>query len=208
MTQTKRWTLVFLMVTAISTVGGAWALAEDEPQQQQQAEVAAPAADNAANESDAEPAGQDVMDDLLQQRKAPPVIDPTKPAKPTATPGSPGVPAARVNIDPAVLGVAPDQPQPELRREGEFVVSRRGRLVRSPDGLHVLFVFEADGKDSPEPPMVLQACQLLETMENLVQQRGDTVVFILSGQIHTYRGANYLMPTMMKVAVDHGNLHN
>ena len=56
--------------------------------------------------------------------------------------------------------------------------------------------------------MILQACQLLQTMEDIVQQRGDTVVFLISGQIHTYRGANYLLPTMMKLAIDQGNLQN
>jgi hypothetical protein len=45
-------------------------------------------------------------------------------------------------------------------------------------------------------------------MEDTVDRRGDTTVFILSGQVHTYRGANYLLPTMMKVAVDTGNLTN
>ena len=42
----------------------------------------------------------------------------------------------------------------------------------------------------------------------LIEQRGDTVVFLISGQIHTYRGANYLLPTMMKLAIDQGNLQN
>ena len=113
-----------------------------------------------------------------------------------------------MDIDPAVLGVAPGEDPPPLRREGEFIVNRRGRLVRSSEGGHLLFVFESDTQAAPELPMILQACQLLEAMEETVQRRGDMTVFILSGQVHAYRGANYLLPTMMKIAVDKGNLTN
>ncbi len=146
------------------------------------------------------------MQQLMQQRQAPPVVQPTRSPEAQSVPSRVGAPSTKVDIDPAVIGVAPGGKQPDLRREGEFVVNRRGHLRRSADGSHVLFVFEADDKDSPEAPMILQACQLLETMENMVQERGQQVTFIVSGEIHTYRGANYLLPTMMKLDVDRGNL--
>ena len=73
------------------------------------------------------------------------------------------------------------------------------------EGLQV-FVFDADSQHAPEPPMILQPCRLLQSMEDIVQQRGDTVVFVLSGQVHVYRGANYLLPTLMRIAIDRGNL--
>ena len=41
---------------------------------------------------------------------------------------------------------------------------------------------------------------MLESMEDLVRERGENILFILSGQITTYHGANYVMPTMMKLA--------
>lgn len=128
---------------------------------------------------------------LMRQRRAAPEVD--------AGESGPGM---QVELDRSVLGVAPGEKQPELRREGEFIVNRRGHLRRSADGAYLLFVFEADDKDSPEPPMILQPCQLLETMENVVHERGQQIVFILSGQVYTYRGANYLLPTTMRIAVD------
>lgn len=170
-----------------------------------EAEMSQEAASPATTPTAAEQTEQ-VMDDLMQQRRPSPVVEPLRQPGTQSIPSRVGAPATRVDVDPAVLGVAPGQEPPPLRREGEFVVERRGRLVRSTEGAHVLFVFEADDRKSPELPMILQACGLLETMENLVQQRGDQVVFKLSGQVHTYRGANYLLPTMMTVEVDQGNV--
>lgn len=158
----------------------------------------------ATDEADAAKA----MDDLLKSREAAPVIEPIeKPTKSAALPDL-SSPAASIDIDPAVLGIAPGDNPPPLRREGEFIVNRRGRLIRSNESGHRLFVLESDTRATPELPLVMQACQLLETMEDTVDRRGDSTVFILSGQVHTYRGANYLLPTMMKIAVDTGNLTN
>lgn len=123
-------------------------------------------------------------------------------------PAGVGLPSARLKINPAVLGVAPDQPQPELRREGEFIISRRGRLVRSPEGGFAVFVFAADSAENAtqDPPMILQPCRLLENMEDYVDRHGDHVTFVVSGQVHVYRGANYLLPTMMKIYIDRNDL--
>jgi hypothetical protein len=161
-------------------------------------------AEAVADEADAEQA----MNDLLGSREAAPVIEPTTDSD-IEYPGlSVDALGASIDIDPAVLGIAPGEDPPPLRREGEFIVNRRGRLIQSAKGGHLLFVFESDTQDNPELPMVFQACRILEAMEDTVQRRGNTTVFIISGQVHTYRGANYLLPTMMKIAVDKGNLTN
>ncbi|MEM6392024.1 MAG: hypothetical protein AAF797_04565 [Planctomycetota bacterium] len=128
---------------------------------------------------------------------------PTRIAVPAAVVGAGG---AGMDPDPAVIGVAPGEPRPTLRREGEFVINRAGRLVRSSDQALSLFVFEADAAATPEPPMILQACRLLETMEDVVSRHGDSTVFVISGQVHTYRGNNYLLPTRMTPRIDRGNL--
>ena len=162
--------------------------------------------DGEARESDG--SSEEVMDDLLRRRQPPPATEPQRAPDRREVPESVGVPAATVEIDPGVLGIAPGQQAPELRREGEFLVSRRGRLVRSEDGAHVLFVFKADAKDAPERPMIMMPCRMLESMEEIASDRGGSVEFILSGEVFVYRKHNYLLPTMMKIAVDRGNLRN
>ena len=177
-------------------------------QQDEMAAATQPAEPPATQPANDEAQAEQTMRDLLGSRQAAPVIEPLA-DPPVEYPGiRVGAPASRVDIDPAVLGIAPGEDPPPLRREGEFVVNRRGRLIRSSDGGYLLFVFESDTQHAPELPMVIQACQLLETMENIVEKRGDSTVFILTGQVNTYHGANYLLPTMMKIAFDKGNLTN
>lgn len=156
----------------------------------------------AATTGDAEgknASGEDVVNDLLKKRRDP-ILKPTR--KPTAQP----VPAEVPEIDPRVVGTAPGGERPKLRAEGEFIVSRRGRLLRAKDGVHFLFVFDADSKDAPEAPMIMMPCQLLESMEKLVRERGDSVRFKLTGQVFVYKGANYVLPSIMRIAPDKGNL--
>ncbi len=121
------------------------------------------------------------------------------PKLPAPTPGRIDQP------DPRIIGIAPGGPAPKLRREGEFVLSRKGRMVRA-EGGQLLFAFDADSDKADEAPMVLMPCRLLQNMEEMAQEHGDRTVFILSGQVFVYRGANHLLPTMMKPSIDRGNL--
>lgn len=143
-----------------------------------------------------------VMDKLEGQIQRNPMIEPAQQPTGTVRPS----PSIRMNVDPAVLGVAPGMEPPKLRREGDFVISRRGRLVPSSDGRHAMFIFESDGTTMSDAPMVLVPCQTLQSMEDLVAERGERIVFVMSGQILEYRGMNYLLPTMMKLDIDRGNL--
>ncbi|MCC7409602.1 MAG: hypothetical protein IT442_16175 [Phycisphaeraceae bacterium] len=149
--------------------------------------------------SEMTPSSEEVLQRMLRRRQEIPVIEPSSQA-PMDMPA-----LGNLRPDPAVLGVAPGQDQPMLRREGEFVVSRRGRVFRTPDGF-LQFRFEADSEQAPEPPVYMMPCQMLEHIEQLTDERKNDVVFVLSGQVFVYRGRNWLLPTMMRLDVDRGNL--
>lgn len=149
-----------------------------------------------------------LMEQMLDARETPP-------SRPDTAPASTGLDDAA--LDAALRGVKPKNDAPEkLVREGAYLFNRAGRITRGLGGAvggeaqNLMFAFEADGQDpeSAEPPMMLLPCKLLELMEDSVAERGDQVVFVVSGRVHTFRGANYLLPTTMTLPFDLGNLRN
>lgn len=159
-----------------------------------------------AAESTGTPSVERVMRELHEQSQDEQMVEPAQAPDKVNEDIRVGRPGVQLTTDPAVLGVAPGQDQPKLRAEGEFIVNRAGRLTRSPNGSQAVFAFEADSKESPEPPMILLPCAMLENMEEWVEQHGDKIVFIISGQVTSYRGTNFLLPTMAKTAINRGNL--
>jgi hypothetical protein len=143
-----------------------------------------------------------VLKDLLDKPVENPVIEPSRPA------GDVTAPAEAVAPDANVVGTAPGAgARTQLKREGTFVITRRGRMVRATGGASPwMITFDADASGMADPPMYLMPCQMLEDMEQIVQQQGDSVVFVISGQVFVYHGANYVLPTLMKLAPSHGNL--
>lgn len=166
-----------------------------------------PAGSEGSEDDSATPSADDVLQELLNQKQDSPTPDATESTGASGEDAAtPATPASRVASDPLLLGLDTDQPLAELKEEGQFIIARTGRLIRSADGSHALFVLDADGPGAPEPPMILQACKLLETMEKTVQQQGENVPFVITGQVFMYRGANYLLPTIVKREFERGNL--
>lgn len=183
--------LAWVTLIAVLLGGAAWAQQQDPPRPNQP--------DAAATDA------QRIAEQMRQRMDQAPALDTATSTAPAKT-KAPVYPSAGAKVDPRVLGTPPGSKQPTLRREGEFIPPRRGRLVRSDDGGHSMFVFAADGKSSPQPPMVLLPCRMLQSMEDLVAERGENMVFILTGQVFTYRGMNYLLPSVFKLDYDRGNL--
>jgi len=209
-----RWILM-LMATALTVaMATSQAAAAEEDEQQvatfgEQADVVemplgtptTEPTDAATAQPAAAPLPEDVIEQLLNQRPTSPAIEPTQVL------ADDDLSASDVQPDPRVIGTAPGLAPSQLRREGEFIIGRRGRLTPQSGG-RVQFRFEADDQQSPEAPMLMLPCRLLETMEKLAEQRGEGLVFILSGQVFVYHGENWVLPTMMKLDFDRGNLQN
>jgi hypothetical protein len=122
-------------------------------------------------------------------------IRPTLP--PAADPVIPGNTSAAV--DPAT-GRAVRGARPV--REGTFLVSRRGRMVRAATGEWML-VFDNDATGKADPPMRLQPCETLMAMERSLSAAtagatsgaAQAPTYLVSGQVFVYYGRNYLLPT-------------
>ncbi|MHB1156188.1 MAG: hypothetical protein ACYC26_05040 [Phycisphaerales bacterium] len=160
------------------------------------------AADSSSTDKSADtqqPSAEQVLNELLRKRAENPLIEPARPAEDTD--------ARQSNANAASLGTAPNLAPGKLKREGSFILARRGRMVRAPGGATPwIFTFDADADGLQDPPMFLMPCQLLEDMEQVVEDHADRTNFLISGQVFVYHGANYLMPTLMKIAPDRGNL--
>jgi hypothetical protein len=146
----------------------------------------------------------DLMEQMLADR-------PQLPARPDTAPTL----SSNAQLDAALRGIKPaGDPDRALLREGHYLVHRAGRITRSLAGgiggeaQNVMFAFEADGTDpeAAEPPMMLMPCKLLEEMEQIVAERGQQTVFLVSGRVHVYRGMNHLLPTTARVRVDVGDV--
>ena len=109
-----------------------------------------------------------------------------------------GIPESELKVDPRTLGIAPGEPLPPLLREGEFIRNRDARLIPTGERGYAVVILDppADAEpDAKATAMIVAPNRMLESMEALQKDRGDTLRFTVTGQVHTYRGVNYLMVT-------------
>jgi len=137
-----------------------------------------------------------VLDEMLD-RVEPPPTHPERVPGAAADEGA-GRGGTRSPGERLVAGTGPSGRVDALRPEGSLVMDRRGRIIRPEDSRERLFLFDAERAGSPEPPMILLPCRLLERMEEMTAERGDRVLLEVSGRVYTYRGANYLMPLAVR----------
>lgn len=150
-----------------------------------------------ASPAPAEPSPQDTIRDL--ERRATPPAPATPPPAPAPAPAPATGPAPVPVVAPTGLPIATTTAGgAKLLREGTFLASRRGRLIRTSDG-NWTFAFDADRSGKADPSMTLMPCLNLQAMERLVERGGESLSFTVSGQVFVYRGRNYLLPTLYVV---------
>ena len=131
-------------------------------------------------------------DQLLQQMLRPsngPAVQPLRP----------------INNPPVVdqttgKTVVPNSAIPQnLKREGDYVNDRLGRLTKSADGQTMEFTFEADGRSMQDPPVIILPNLKLMSMEDAVNSGNRDLRFRVTGQVTEYKGRNYIL--LEKVSV-------
>jgi len=96
--------------------------------------------------------------------------------------------------------VVPNSALPQnLRREGDYIRDRLGRLTKSADGTQMEFTFEADGRNMQDPPVIILPNLKLMAMENAVNSANRDLRFRITGPVTEYKGRNYIL--LEKVSV-------
>jgi hypothetical protein len=83
-------------------------------------------------------------------------------------------------------------------REGQTVISRRGRVRRDAGGAFV-FVFDAGAVRGSDPSLILLPCLLLEEIEAYLQREGDDAPVLLNGRVYSFGRYDYVLPTVFRV---------
>lgn len=87
----------------------------------------------------------------------------------------------------------PATEQPFVRKEGDLLRLRVGRLVRSQDPNAWYFNYEADGKTLQDPPMEILPNTNLSAMEATLKKSNRDVRFRITGVTTLYNGHNYIL---------------
>jgi hypothetical protein len=119
---------------------------------------------------------------------------------PSSTPAdAPGGAVSDSTLTPAETSLSA-----QLLPEGTFVVDRPGRLVREDEWWTL--VFESADGSVRERPLLLLPNQQVELMEQTSAAGTRSVVFIVSGEVTSYHGRNYLMVRKVLLRRETGNL--
>ncbi len=82
--------------------------------------------------------------------------------------------------------------------EGTLILRRPGRMIRNASGAWAI-VFDHDDPDAPDRiELIVEPCTMLMRMEQIAMQTGDAGKLLVSGRIYTYKGAHYILPTLMQ----------
>jgi hypothetical protein len=92
-------------------------------------------------------------------------------------------------------------PQP-LKREGDYIRDRLGRLSKSADGSQMEFSFESDGRTMQDPPVIILPNLKLMAMENAVNSANRDLRFRITGPVTEYKGRNYILLETVSVVQD------
>lgn len=98
------------------------------------------------------------------------------------------------------------KPDASTLAEGSFIVKRAVRLVRSDSNGAWTVAFESDRDGMQEAPLVVLPCRLLEGLQSWAGRLGEAFRLNISGQVYTYQGQGYLLPTVMEIPYERDNL--
>jgi len=115
----------------------------------------------------------------------------------------------RINALPRsadVLGSSADGDPSRILHEGMRVQNRRGAIVRDQRSGTFRFVFDARGSSTNDPAMEILPCLMLARLELRVAESDLPPAVYISGEITSFRGRHYLLPTAWRPAPGSRNI--
>ena len=82
--------------------------------------------------------------------------------------------------------------------EGTLILRRPGRMIRNETGAWVIVFDHDDPSATDRVELIVEPCRLLMRMERIAMQTGDAGQLLVSGRIYTYKGAHYILPTLIQ----------
>jgi hypothetical protein len=132
-------------------------------------------------------------DQILNQMLRPPDNDKAAALEPQFTPLTPNV-LTNTDNGSDTAGTA-------IMREGTDVIDRVGRLQKTGDGQEE-FVFDSDGHNLSDPPLLILQNLKLMSMENAVSAASHDLRFRVTGTVTEYHGHNYILLDKVVVVQD------
>lgn len=106
----------------------------------------------------------------------------------------------RIGALPRSSDSGADLSQVRTLREGTRLQNRRGAIVRDQRSGTWRFVFDATGSGVVDPTMELLPCLTLERLQRLAAVSDLPAAVLLSGEVTSFHGRNYLLPTIWRTA--------
>lgn len=159
------------------------ARAEETPSTQPSRQAAPPATAPAGSAEDA----QQVLDALLQPQRGT--------ARPIPTADREAGSRTQTTPTGRIVTVS-------LKREGNLIVQRTVRLLKSETAEEWELHFEAENEDLQEPPMIALENSNLARMQQQQHIAGREIRFVVSGLITQYKGRNYLLIERARIVGD------
>lgn len=110
------------------------------------------------------------------------------------------------------LPVSPDRPPADRKsssltmQEGTRLQNRRGAIVRDQRSGTWRFVFDAVGTATLDPVMEFLPCLLLERLQRSAAISDLPTSVLISGEVTSFHGRNYLLPSLWRVASGSRNI--
>jgi len=82
--------------------------------------------------------------------------------------------------------------------EGTLILRQPARMIRNANGAWTI-IFDHDNTASIDSiELIVEPSRMLMRMERIAMESGDAAQLLISGRVYTYKGAHYILPTLMQ----------